>query len=311
MIAFVTTNTITCGGIIVIFEYVSRLKKLGYDSDIFAEEGNPALEEAYGIKVRPLSHLQTAKDDVIIAVRWEQCEQLTTLPGKKYQFVQGDDIVLINPGQREKCTYWRTHTDWELIGVSRYVLMRWDRGVVIPNGLSERFKTDFTVTKDIDILIEGNNEPNKNVDEAINIAKKVKLYLPNIKIAWLGRDVKDVEGIELFTGDTKTHSGYPLADVPKIYQRSKVMIKLSKSEGFCLPVLEAMASGCLVATTNMGGNDAWCVHEKNCIMDNYVNEIKEHLEKGKHEWVVERGKMTAKEFPWSRSVYKLINTVGL
>ena len=99
MIAFVTTNTVTCGGILVVFEYVSRLKKLGYDSDIFAEEGNPALEKAYGIKVRPLSQLQTTKDDVIIAVRWEQCEQLTTLSGKKYQFVQGDDLVLLGPDQ--------------------------------------------------------------------------------------------------------------------------------------------------------------------------------------------------------------------
>ena len=304
MIAFVTTNTITCGGIIVIFEYVSRLKKLGYDSDIFAEDGNPALEEIYGIKVRPLSHLQTTKDDVIIAVRWEQCEQLTKLPGKKYQFVQGDDITLLGTDQREKCTYWRTHSDWELIGVSRYVLMRWDRGIVIPNGLSERFKTDFTVTKDIDILIEGNNEPNKNIEEAMDIAKKVKLFLPDIKIVWMGRETTDKYGVECITNPAQE-------DIPKVYQRSKVMIKLSKSEGFCLPILEAMASGCLVATTNMGGNDAWCVHEKNCIMDNYVNEIKEHLEKGKHEWVVERGKMTAKEFPWSRSVYKLINTVGL
>lgn len=305
MIAFVTTNTTTCGGIIVIFEYVSRLKKLGYDSDIYAEDGNQALEEVYGIKVRPLSQLVTTNDDVIIAIRWEQCEALSTLPGKKFQLVQGDDIALLDKSAGERCKRWRNDEGWQLIGVSRFVLIRWGRGEVIPNGVNERFFTQLAVLRDIDILIEGNNEPNKNIGEAITLAKKVEMAIGRpLKIVWLGRDTNDRLGVECLTNPKQE-------EIPVIYQRSKVMLKFSKSEGFCLPILEAMASGCLVVTTNMGGNDAWCVHEKNCIMENEVNEIKEHLEKGKHDWVVERGRMTAKDFQWNRSVYKLINTVEL
>ncbi len=303
MIAWVTTNNTVAGGTLVPFEYVSRLKKLGVESDIFAEGGNEELESVYGFKVRPLSQLQTTKDDTIIAIRWEQCEALSSLPGKKFQFVQGDDLVLLGDNATGKeCTKWRNNLDWELIGVSRFVLMRWGRGEVISNGVNERFFTKLPVSKDIDILIEGNNEPNKNIKEALSIANQVKSILPGIKIVWLGRETDDRLGVECITNPKQE-------DIPAIYQRSKVMIKLSKSEGFCLPILEAMASGCLVITTNMGGNDSWCVHERNCIMENYTPEIIEHLKNGKHTWVVERGRMTAKDFSWNTSVNKLLQCI--
>lgn len=286
---------------IVPFEYISRLKKMGIEADMFAEEGNPVLEAFYDFSVRPLSQLKTTKEDSIIALRWEQCEALSTLEGKKFQLVQGDDLVLLGDDEtRKECSKWRKSEDWELIGVSPFVLMRWNRGVVIPNGINERFFTNLTLDRDIDILIEGNNEPNKNIGEAIAIAKQIKSAMEkDLKIVWLGRETYKVDGVENISNPNQE-------EIPRLYQRSKVMIKLSESEGFCLPILEAMASGCLVATKDMGGNDEWCVHEQNCLMDNISQEIREHLENGKHTWVVERGGMTAKKFDWSRSVHKLI-----
>ena len=291
---------------LVPFEYISRMKKLGIETDMFAEEGNPDLEAFYGFKVRPLSELKTTEDDVIIATRWEQCERLSKYLGKKFQFVQGDDLRLLGEVEREKCSFWRNHPEWNLIGVSRYVLMRWNRGVVVPNGLNERFLTQLPISKDIDILIEGNNEPNKNIDEALGIAQAVQRKRPETKIAWLGRETYRVDGVENFTNPKQE-------EIPSIYQRSKVMIKLSKSEGFCLPILEAMASGNLVITTTMGGNDDWCDHGRNCLMVSdcfAVDEIVEHLENGKHTWVIERGKMTARDFNWEKSINKMLYDTG-
>lgn len=307
MIAWISSNTITCGGMIIPFEYISRMKKRGIETDMFAEEGNPELEAFYGIKVRPLSELQTTENDVIISTRWEQCERLNGMQGRKFQFVQGDDIQLLGDDiSRNQCAFWRNHPDWELIGVSRYSLMRWNRGEVIPNGLNERFLTSLPVTKDIDILIEGNNEPNKNIPAAMSIALGVKTVRPNTRIVWIGRETDDRMGIECITNPNQE-------DIPSVYQRAKVLIKLSKSEGFSLPILEAMASGCLVVTTTMGGNDDWCDHERNCLLVSdcmAVDEIQEHLENGKHTWVVERAKMTAKQFNWSESINKMLYVTG-
>lgn len=306
-ILWVSSNTITCGGMLVPFEYISRMKKLGIETDMFAEGGNKDLEETYGFKVRPLSELKTTENDVIIATRWEQCERLRPLLGNKFQFVQGDDLQLLGDDKaRDECSFWRNNPEWNLIGVSRYVLMRWNRGIVIPNGLNERFLTNLPVERNIDILIEGNNEPNKNIKEAISLALQVKQRRPETKIVWLGRETDDNLGVECITNPKQE-------DIPAIYQRARVMIKLSKSEGFCLPILEAMASGCLVVTTTMGGNDDWCDHERNCLIVSdcfAVDEITEHLENGKHNWVIERGKMTAKDFDWNKSIKKLIYVTG-
>jgi glycosyltransferase involved in cell wall biosynthesis len=300
MIAFTTTNTITCGGLLVVFEYVKRLKARGYEADIFAEEGNPELEKSFGIEVQPFSKvLDLTADDTIIAVRWEQCEYLSPLPCKKFQLVQGDDIALLGDDvTRAECSKWRKDERWNLIGVSQFVLMRWGRGVVVPNGVNERFFQRLNLPRDIDVLVEGNNEINKNIGVALQIAKDSGAKT----IVWLGRETVPVEGVECISNPKQE-------DIPALYQRAKVMIKLSKSEGFCLPILEAMASGSLVATTNMGGNDSWCVEGSNCIMDNLANEIKEHLENGKHRWVIEKAYITARQFEWEKSVSQLLKAI--
>ena len=292
-IAFTNTNLITCGGIITNYEYVSRLKKLGYEADIYAEDGNDVLGSAYRVTHRPLRDISTFDDDdIIIANRWEQCEALNQLKGKKFQFVQGDDLYLL--GGSEQCKRWRNDPEWNLIGVSAYALKNWGRGEVIPNGLSDIFKVPNYQVKDIDVLVEGNNEPNKNIDEAIRIAKQI-----GGRIVWLGRETRAIEGVETITNP-------PFNEIPRIYQRAKYMIKLSKSEGFCLPILEAMASGAIVITRPMGGND-FCDYGINCLsVSEAIAEIIKTLSGEDLEDIRQNAKETAKNFSWDESTAKLV-----
>lgn len=292
-IAWVESNLITCGGVIVPFEYISRLKKLGYEADIYAEEKNTVLENHFRVYHRPISDLSTFDDDdIIIANRWEQCEALNQFKGKKFQFVQGDDLYLI--GGSEQCKKWRNDPEWKLIGVSAYALKNWGRGEVIPNGLSDIFKVPNYQVKDIDVLVEGNNEPNKNIEEAIRIAKQI-----GGRIVWLGRETRAVEGVETITNP-------PFSEIPRIYQRAKYMIKLSKSEGFCLPILEAMASGAIVITRPMGGND-FCDYGINCLSTSEaIAELIKTLSEEDLEDIRQNAKETAKNFSWDESTAKLI-----
>lgn len=292
-IAFVNTNLIVCGGIITNYEYVSRLKKLGYEADIYAEEGNDALRNTYRIDHRPIRDLSTFDDDdIIIANRWEQCEALNQFKGKKFQFVQGDDLYLL--GGSEQCKRWRNDQNWKLIGVSSFSLKNWGRGEVIPNGLSEIFKVPNYQVKDIDVLVEGNNEPNKNIDEAIALAKQI-----GGRIVWLGRETKAVEGVETITNP-------PFSEIPRIYQRAKYMIKLSKSEGFCLPILESMASGAIVVTRPMGGND-FCDYGINCLeASGAIVELIKTLSDEDLDEIRINAKETSKLFSWDESTAKLI-----
>lgn len=54
--------------------------------------------------------------------------------------------------------------------------------------------------------------------------------------------------------------------VNELYNEATCFVQTSLHEGFCLPVLEAMAAGCPVVTTDSHGNRDFCVPEVNCIM---------------------------------------------
>lgn len=56
------------------------------------------------------------------------------------------------------------------------------------------------------------------------------------------------------------------AQINELYNRATVFVQTSRHEGFCLPVLEAMAAGCPVITTDSHGNRDFCVDGVNCVM---------------------------------------------
>jgi hypothetical protein len=247
LIAYVNDALITCGGIITNFEHCRELRKRGYDAFISANGRNPQLEKEYpDVPVYPITKLSQLQDeDVLIANWWMQCDQLINYKGKKFQFVQGNDLkAYIGDELKAKCLKTRQDPRWKLIAVSQYAGEWTGREFqIVPNGISERFFIQHNLNRDIDALIEGNNEPNKNILYSINEAKKDG----HKRIVWLGRETQPIAGVETITNP-------PQQEIPKIYQRAKHFYKHSLSEGFCLPILEAKASGCIIHTWDQGNN---------------------------------------------------------
>lgn len=288
-VAFVNTNLITCGGIITNFEYCKKLRELGIDAVMMAEESNPMLEKHYDIKREPIDMTGV---DVVIANRWEQIDGLKAQI--QIQFVQGRDLEAnVGDDWKERLKVARSSLQWALVGVSEYCLRDWGRGIVIPNGAGEQFKPSTYLKEKWDIMVEGNDEPNKNIPEAIEIAKR---YSDNI--IWVGRNASDRYGIEFKTCTQR--------EMPKMYQQSKILLKMSKSEGFSLPILEAMACGCTVATVDMGGND-FCRWGENCI---YPEQIPMYLnDDKKREEIANAGIETASQYTWENSTNKLLEFI--
>jgi GT2 family glycosyltransferase/glycosyltransferase involved in cell wall biosynthesis len=55
-------------------------------------------------------------------------------------------------------------------------------------------------------------------------------------------------------------------EVNQLYNSASVFVQTSRHEGFCLPILEAMAAGCPVVCTDAHGNRDFCFDGKNCLM---------------------------------------------
>ncbi len=55
-------------------------------------------------------------------------------------------------------------------------------------------------------------------------------------------------------------------EVNKLFNEATFFVQTSRHEGFCLPILEAMAAGCPVICTDAHGNRDFCFADKNCLM---------------------------------------------
>ncbi|MBU1118704.1 glycosyltransferase family 4 protein [Patescibacteria group bacterium] len=93
--------------------------------------------------------------------------------------------------------------------------------------------------------------------------------------------------------------------VARLYNRATVFAQTSLHEGFCLPILEAMACGCPVVCTDADGNLDFCVDGKNCLIvaKDDVNALTGALEsllrdEGLRERLSREGKRTAEKYVW-------------
>jgi glycosyltransferase involved in cell wall biosynthesis len=130
---------------------------------------------------------------------------------------------------------------------------------VVYSGVSEKFKPvtnalqveevkkRYGIEKDY-ILTVGTLEPRKNIDKIVESFEKIdkkELYLVVTgKYGWGQRQAEGRDRV-VTTGFVSDE------DLPALYSGAMAFIYVSLYEGFGLPVLEAMACGCPVITSNV------------------------------------------------------------
>lgn len=203
-----------------------------------------------------------------------------------------------------------------------------DRVVVIPEGVHERFFQPVSAAclEDLGglpapgtpyLLWTGSVNPRKNLRNVVSAFERAAHSMPHhlVLAGGLGWSSEEsIEWIERSPVRNRIHRpGYVTdAQLQALYQGAAGFLYISLMEGFGLPILEAMASGCPVVTSNLSsmpeiaGNAAIFVDPSNSdhIAEGMTQVARHGLER---DALIMRGKQRAKEYHWSRSAEAVVN----
>lgn len=196
--------------------------------------------------------------DIVIATFWTTAEWVSTFSkkkGRKVYFVQGHEIFPGFPIERVKSTL---RLPFHKIAISQWLVdvMREQYGdnniTLVPNGVDTIMFTAPTREKNRVPTVGFIYSPVsiKGADVAIKSIEQARKKIPNLKIVAFGQkqpvsDLPLPENTEFFLCPDQNK-------IKNIYARCDAWLFASRSEGFGLPILEAMACRTPVIGTAAG-----------------------------------------------------------
>lgn len=228
----------------------------------------------------------------------------------KLQTVKEADLVITNSEQTKKDVV--KHTGVRPDTVHRVYL-----------GVDEKFRVQDVVPREEKgdyILFVGGVEANKNVLRLLEAFANIKSQITNLKLIMPGGQFVDKEKIETkmirakvkeldLEGSVEFPGFVEQKKLVELYRHALVFVYPSYYEGFGFPVLEAMASGTPVVTSNasslpeVGGEAVIYFNPFNVesIAAAIAEVLNYHTTKyGKYEEIIQKGLERAKKFSWEK-----------
>lgn len=140
-----------------------------------------------------------------------------------------------------------------------------------------KFYFDPSVPKDIDVLFVGTFRKLKGPDKVLQMLYLLKRDFPAIRACLIGDGYLYKSCIEqtIMLGISENVSFTGQIDEPENYfQRSKILVMPSRSEGLPTSMLEAMACGCVPVISNVGNISDAANHTGNAFLINDYRDIK-------------------------------------
>lgn len=216
---------------------------------------------------------------------------------------------------------------YKIIAVSQYTkdeLISWggfdaDMIEVIYNSVEPSFNVNVAPV-DLGypyVLYAGNRRGYKNVNRLIEAYSISKLPAAGIKLLLSGKPDVDIKGqISKFSVDGMVEfAGFiPEDDLPRYYKSAMAVVYISLYEGFGLPILEGMATGVPVITSDIScmpeiaGNAALLVDPLDIgHISDAMNKI--ILDSELRAKLIEAGLVRAKDFSWDQSSDRFWNII--
>jgi len=316
-VVYVTEDTGVGGGHRDIFEHLNRLAARGHDVALYSLAGEPdwfdlrvpvhAFED-YSELVDALAPLDAIK----VATWWNTAAPVwlaSTLHGVPVYFVQDIETSYYPDNEYVRnCVLASYRHEFRYMTISS-----WNRdrlrelnldAELIPPGIDlDNFRPLPPVSRRRDMLLAlGRSNPLKNLPLTIDAWHGLPQPRPELRLF----------GIEPELGEQASGIVYEEAPsdtrVNELMCEATIFVQTSTHEGFCLPALEAMATGAAVVCTDAHGNRDFCVDGENCLMPaGRVDDVRAALARllgdpALCERLGRAGIETAAEYAWERRI---------
>jgi GT2 family glycosyltransferase len=273
-VVYVTENTIVGGGHRVVFEHLNALAQSGHEVSLWTLGDEPDWFDLrcpvrrfddYASLQAALAPLQAIK----VATWWRTAAPVwraSVLHGLPAYFVQ--DI---------ETTYYRDDPDRRHEVLDSYrpefrylTTSSWNRehlrelGVeaeLISPGIDRETFHELPQTERRDdmVLALGRSNPLKNLPLTLAAWRRLPEPRPELCLFGTEPELATEPGVRYVTAPSDE-------EVNELLNRATVFLQTSSHEGFCLPILESMATGGAVVCTDAHGNRDFCADGENCLM---------------------------------------------
>lgn len=253
-----------------------------------------------------LADLDFADDEVVISTGVHTIADLERLQRKVWKIRYCHGLLKHQPEEVRKMQLWRGPMD--TIAVSAALIPDLEECCegrilgVVSNGISLDQYSLENRTRDGVGAIYGQH-PVKGPEVASELVKEVRVRFPEVPIRLFGSSRRPA----VIPPDCYTR--FPSVEKAReIYNRSKVWLVTSRDEGFCLPILEAMACGCAVISSNHTNAAELIQQGRNGFIVPY-GDVNAYLDiigrllvdEGLRRGLVDAGLKTVAEFTWDRA----------
>ena len=317
-IVYVTEDTGVGGGHRVVFEHLNGLAARGHDCTLYSLDGPPDWFEldvpvrrfdSYDELMEGLAGVEAIK----VATWWNTAGAVwgaSVRRGIPVYFVQdietsyypdrADLQASVLRSYREEFRYLTT-SRWVASGLRELGLAP---TAVAPGVDLDTFRELGLPREERVLLSLGRSHPLKNFELTAAAWRAMAEPRPELWLFGIEPELAEPLRARYFTAPDD-------ARVNELLNRATALVQTSRHEGFCLPLLEAMAAGAAVVCTDAHGNRDFCRDGENCLLvDDDPRSVAAALERVLADAelrasLVREGRRTAESYAWAGRVEEL------
>jgi glycosyltransferase involved in cell wall biosynthesis len=273
-VIYVLNATSVSGGIRTVFEQTNGLIERGFDVEVWSLEGQPTWVHL-DVGVRTFSSyadllVALRNEDAIKVATWWETAQVVWLAsvntGVPAYYVQEFETWFYPDDASGRAAVAASYRkEFVQVTIATYQQGELEaigsEAILIPSAYDkDKFRRLDGIERDADTVIAvGRSFFQKNFAMTEKAWRSMGERRPRLSLFGSEPDIVADDRVDYTVRPSD-------AELNVLYNRATMFVQTSRHEGFGLPIIEAMAAGCPVITTDSHGNRDFCIDEVNCLV---------------------------------------------